>query len=96
MIHLEERHRKIVEDLLQNFPYQVFVYGSRSTGKCRKFSDLDLCILGRPKKLEIFYLQEVFEESDLPFTVDVVVWDEISKDFQALIKSDLQQIKGKT
>ncbi len=93
MIYLEERHRKIIDDILLNFPYKVSVYGSRSKGTHRKLSDIDLCIFGNPQGLEVFFLKDAFEESDLPIKVDVVVWDKLSSDFQNLIKKDLQPIK---
>ena len=37
--------------------------------------------------------KDAFEESDLPIKVDVVVWNNLSTDFQNLIKDDLQPIK---
>lgn len=94
MIYLEERHRQIIDEILLDFPYKVSVYGSRAKGTHRKLSDIDLCVFGNPFGLELFFLKDAFEESDLPIKVDVVVWDKLSSDFQNLIKSDLQPIKN--
>ena len=53
---------------------QVWVFGSRATGKSRPFSDLDL-LLTHPPKLnwaQRAALRDGFEASRLPFRVDVV------------------------
>jgi len=53
---------------------QVWVFGSRATGKARPFSDLDL-LLTQPSKLnwaQRAALTDSFEASRLPFCVDVV------------------------
>lgn len=53
---------------------QVWVFGSRATGKARPFSDLDL-LLTQPSKLDWAQraaLTDAFEASRLPFRVDVV------------------------
>jgi predicted nucleotidyltransferase len=53
---------------------QVWVFGSRATGKARPFSDLDL-LLTQPPNLtwaQRAALRDGFEASRLPFRVDVV------------------------
>ncbi|MFM7630660.1 MAG: nucleotidyltransferase family protein [Alphaproteobacteria bacterium] len=53
---------------------QVWVFGSRATGKHRPYSDLDLAVKA-PQQMPLFLcaaLASAFEESLLPFTVDVV------------------------
>ena len=53
---------------------QVVVFGSRSTGRARPFSDLDLLVL-QPARLSWAQradLRDAFEASNLPFSVDVV------------------------
>ena len=53
---------------------QVWVFGSRATGKARPFSDLDL-LLTQPPKLnwaQRAALRDGFEASRLPFRVDIV------------------------
>lgn len=53
---------------------EVWVFGSRATGRARPFSDVDLLIT-RPVTLswaERAELSDAFEASDLPFRVDVV------------------------
>lgn len=67
---------------------EVWVFGSRTGSKAKKFSDLDLAIIGE-KSLNreiLINLEEAFEESDLPIKVDVVDWASVSKEFQEIIK----------
>lgn len=53
---------------------EVYVFGSRSTGRARPFSDLDLLVM-KPPRLTLAQridLRDRFEASELPFRVDVV------------------------
>ena len=53
---------------------EVWVFGSRATGRARPFSDLDL-LMTRPARLtwaERAGLRDAFDEGDLPFKVDIV------------------------
>ena len=91
MIYLDEEHKIIIRDILKDYPYPVYVYGSRSKGNHRQNSDLDVCIIDERVTFdEILNLQIAFEDSYLPFTVDVVAWKNLSAAFQELIKPDLQ------
>ncbi len=91
MIHMDADDYQIIDDILKKYPYSFYVYGSRATGKQREFSDLDLCITDETiTTSEIFDLKEELEESNLPFTVDVTLWNDMSKDFQELVGPDLK------
>lgn len=89
MIHIEPGDLAILQKILSKFNYTFYAYGSRVKGTHRKFSDLDLCIREPISDLDMFYLKEAFTESDLPFKVDVRRWNDMSKDFQAIIQGDL-------
>lgn len=88
-IHVEPRHHKIISEIVKEFGFETFVYGSRATGKHRPYSDLDLCIKGSPDKRTLRQFQDALEESDLPYKVDVVLWTEISDEFKQKIEKDL-------
>lgn len=66
---------------------EVLLFGSRATGTAREFSDIDLCVKSiRPISLaEISAWREKFQNSNLPFKVDVVLFDDLSEDFRQLI-----------
>ncbi len=67
----------------------VFVFGSRANGRAHRGSDLDLAIdAGRPlTRAESGDLSYAFEESDLPYTVDVVDLRTVSAAFRAVIEA---------
>ncbi len=76
--------------LRKNLPSEVvvWVFGSRANGEAiKRASDLDLLVdLGRKlSKKEKFLLEDDFEESDLPYRVDVVDWQGISEEFRAVV-----------
>lgn len=69
---------------------QIWVFGSRATGKARRFSDLDLLMRadGPLSFVQQAELEEAFSESDLPFRVDVVDWHRISDEFRERISGE--------
>lgn len=88
-IDLSSSQQKIITKLLQTYlPHtEVWAYGSRVQGKARPSSDLDLVAFASSHQKEnIFELRDAFEESDLPFRVDLFIWDEIPKRFHPNIK----------
>lgn len=52
----------------------VWAFGSRVSGRVKRFSDLDLVVVSdRPlPKQSLWEVRESFSDSDLPFRVDVV------------------------
>jgi predicted nucleotidyltransferase len=68
----------------------VWVFGSRATGKAKKYSDLDLCIkANQALALDVMSaMAEDFSESDLPWKVDIVDWFSVSDSFKAIIERD--------
>ena len=89
MIYMEERHLKIVQDILSRYPYKFYAFGSRLNPTHNQYSDLDLCAMEDIPEVTKSYLEEAFEESNLPFKVDIIEWNKISHDFQSLIKNSL-------
>ena len=64
--------------------YRLFIFGSRVGGQKRKFSDIDLGILGKDKLPGhiVVKIKEEFENSPLPYKVDVVDFSKVSEDFK--------------
>jgi type I restriction enzyme S subunit len=92
-IDLSPDHRQLVLDLIRaNLPQRAraWVFGSRATGRARRYSDLDLAIdAGRRLTLdETARLAETFSDSDLPYRVDVVDWQAIEDRFRQAIASE--------
>jgi len=74
---------------------KVKAFGSRANNTAKPYSDLDLAIMAeKPLSLrQGAMLAEAFEESDLPFKVDVVDWSTIREEFKKLIQSSLVNIE---
>lgn len=90
---LPHEHQLILQILQAYLPQQtsVWAFGSRVTGKAKKFSDLDLAIdaNGKPLSLEMTAkLANAFDESILPYKVDIVDWNTISISFKKNIQHD--------
>ena len=85
-IALTPKQFDIVKAILHAVP-KVWVFGSRVTGKYRETSDLDICErwVNGPRPGELELLQEAFEQSDLPFIVDVCDYHAVAPDFQNVI-----------
>lgn len=92
LLDVRADHLKIVQDILKKFvpEHEVWAFGSRAKWLAKEYSDLDLCILGEtPLSFRTLgLLEEAFEESDLPYKVDVVDWATTSESFRKIIERD--------
>ncbi len=91
-------HLNLVLDILRaHAPANTLVhaFGSRARGRAREYSDLDLSIdAGRRLTLdEMARLNEAFEDSDLPWKVDLVDWRALDAGFARLIESSLEPLQ---
>ncbi|MCK4691645.1 MAG: nucleotidyltransferase domain-containing protein [Desulfuromonadales bacterium] len=98
MIDLTPQELEIVKTLLKVYlPYcEVRVFGSRVTMMAKPYSDLDLVAVadGRIENERMSELREAFEESDLPFRVDLLDWSRISEEFKVVIEKKFQVIQA--
>jgi len=89
MINLTQQQLEIVKNILHEYvpDAEVRAFGSRVTNKVKAYSDLDLVVLPSTKlDLKILYrLRDAFEESELPFRVDVLDWYRITDSFKKII-----------
>ncbi len=70
-------------------------FGSRANNTAKSYSDLDLAVMTeQPLTLQQgAMLTEAFEESDLPFKVDIIDWAVTSEHFRKVIQSSLVKIE---
>ena len=83
--------RKTLLALLERYlpNTETWVYGSRVKWTSRPQSDLDLVVFATPEQEgQVSDLREAFEESNLPFRVDLFVWDAVPEKFRKHIKCD--------
>lgn len=81
--------------LRQRFPgRQAYAFGSRAVGRAKPWSDLDLVILGEQPvdDLAAFQARAGFEESDLPFRVDLALWRDLPGSIRERIDSQGQSL----
>lgn len=97
MIDLTPAQRKTVADILQRFApdCEVRAFGSRVRGAARSYSDLDLAIVSSEKLpfKKLAALRIAFEESDLPFRVDVLDWHSVSPEFKQVIEQNYETLQ---
>ncbi len=97
MIDVSEKDFLTIKSILEaQVPdCEVRAFGSRVSWTAKDHSDLDLVIVGSGKlengKLD--HLKYAFEESSLPFRVDVLDWHRISREFQHNIEKNFTVIK---
>lgn len=89
-IEISQAQWNIVQAILQRYlpNYSVWAFGSRAKKQAKPYSDLDIAIIGE-QSMPISLLAEVneaFDESDLPWKVDIVDWPILSDAFKTLIK----------
>lgn len=98
MIDLSPNHLEQVRNILrQHVPAcEVRVFGSRLSRTAKQYSDLDLAVVGsgRLSNDMLRHLKEAFEESDLPFRVDVLDWHDTSPEFQKVIEKKYEVVLG--
>jgi len=92
-IHLETIKRILAEHVPD---CEVRAFGSRVTWTAKDYSDLDLAVVGaRALDPDVLRrLKEAFEESNLPFRVDVLDWHAISNSFRSVIEKNFEIIQS--
>ena len=96
-IDLTREQYKIIINLLNlHIPAtEVWAYGSRVKFTSSSKSDLDLVAFAKSEqKSAVYSLIEAFEESSLPFRVDLFVWDEVPEQFHRNIEKERVVLQG--
>lgn len=87
-----EKEEKIIKDILKDYPYDFYYYGSRVKGDFTRASDLDILT----DELSYSTLDEIktrFNESLVPYIVNISQKCNMSEHFFNLIKNDLVKIE---
>lgn len=83
--------KSVVFSFLNPKECRVFVFGSQASDQAKKFSDIDIG-LKSSKVIPLWKLaaiEEAFEESDLPYKVDVVDFNLVSGKFKQVAEKNL-------
>lgn len=78
---LSEKQLQDIETILAAWPDidSVWLFGSRALGTYKEASDIDLAIKGHLNQKTLVRLKDAFEDSDLPFFVDLVEYAGITE-----------------
>ena len=87
IIDVEPRHLKEIKSILaRNLPYKkVWAYGSRVKWNANERSDLDLVAFDITD-FQLSNIKDIFDESSVPFIVQILKWESIPDDFKENIK----------
>jgi predicted nucleotidyltransferase len=92
MTNLSRKHLETIKRILAQYVggCEVRAFGSRVIGPAKEHSDLDLAVVAGNKiqRRAKMLLREAFEESDLPFRVDVIDYNAVSGEFRAIIDAN--------
>ena len=85
-----EQRKTVLALLARHLPNTTaWVYGSRVKWTARPQSDLDLVVFATPEQAgRVSDLREAFEESNLPFRMDLFVWDTVPEQFRKAIEAE--------
>ena len=85
-----EQRKTVLALLARHLPNTTaWVYGSRVKWTARPESDLDLVVFAKPEQeRRVSDLREAFEKSNLPFRVDLFVWDDVPEQFRKQIEAE--------
>lgn len=76
---------------LTDSKYKAFIFGSRVSDKHRKFSDLDIGIMG-PSKVPsstLVKIQNDLSDSNIPYLTDVVDFSSVTDSFKTKALSNI-------
>lgn len=89
IIDVEPRYLKMAQSIFaRSLPFKkVWAFGSRVKWTARQSSDLDCVVFGATDS-EIYKAKEAFDESEIPFEVQLLNFETIPKDFKENIKKE--------
>jgi predicted nucleotidyltransferase len=92
MVDFNKHELDVVRSILERFvpDAETIVFGSRIHGTAKPWSDLDFAIKPKPP-LDwnlLAEIKETFQESELPFRVDLLDWNDITPAFCRAIEKN--------
>lgn len=91
---ITENEEKIIKEILSKFPYDFYYYGSRVKGDFTRASDLDILLTfdGEILQSDIEKIENEFNESKIPYRVNISRRDKMEDYFFKLIEVDLVKV----
>lgn len=91
---VNEKEEAIIKSILADYPYEFYYYGSRVKGDYTKSSDLDI-LLKSDEEVPYSVMDDIelkFNESLIPYVVNISQFINMDEHFYNLIKDDLVKI----
>lgn len=79
-----ERIKEISEKVFQHPEARVILFGSRANGSFRRVSDIDIA-LQNVSRMEKSVFEEMVENSDIIYSVDITLWEDLPESFREKI-----------
>jgi predicted nucleotidyltransferase len=92
----QEQRETLLALLHRHLPgVTIWAYGSRVKGTARPNSDLDLVVFTtNAQRPQVSELKDALDESNIPFRVDLHVWDNIPERFHDIIRHEYQVLSN--
>lgn len=83
--------KEIIFSIIDKKEYKVFLFGSRTTNKYKRYSDVDIGILGNKPIGNAYYkIINKIEESDIPYKVDIVDFALVDEKFKEIALKEIE------
>ena len=96
---LDKRHLdfilRVLKDNIPQKDAKFYIFGSRAKENYKEYSDVDIAVKLPDKKLSADILGKIlleFNDSTLPYEVDVIDLNAIDEKFKSLIKNSLVEL----
>ncbi len=89
---VSEKEEKIIINILKKYPCEFFYYGSRVKGGFTPASDLDILMKNGDYNI-IEQIKFEFNNSIIPYVVNICSYEDMDKNFYKLIEPDLVKIE---
>ena len=95
MIDLDKKYADYIKNIIaQNLDnYKLYIFCSRVKGSAKKYSDIDIAIASNELTSQIkSKLEFIFENSTIPYKIDIIDLNNITEKFKSLIEQDLVEL----
>jgi predicted nucleotidyltransferase len=83
--------KEIIFSIIDLNEYKVFLFGSRATKKFKRYSDVDVGLLGNKPIGNAYYkIINKIEESDIPYRVDIVDFALVDEQFKNIALQEIE------
>lgn len=85
MLNVKQEYLNELKNIFNNYcpNAEIWAYGSRLTNDCHSGSDLDLTVKTfNDDKKYLYELKELLNDSDIPFLIDINIFDNLPQSFQ--------------